>query len=114
MLEKSSAMNWIFSLSEIGFLLHVQPAKNFADENFSRQQQVCPPVDLYLIVEKSNCKNQFWQTGFLACKLIFASYTGSKNQVWDRLKIQFVKLDFSKSIFQKSSADHQPVCDVVY
>ena len=29
-------------------------------------------------------------------KLIFAGYTGSKNQVWNRLKIQFVELDFSK------------------
>ena len=36
-------------------------------------------------------------------KLIFAGYTGSKNQVRNRLKIQFVELDFSKLIFQKSS-----------
>ena len=35
--------------------------------------------------------------------LIFASYTGSKNQVQNRLKIQFVELNFSKLIFQKSS-----------
>jgi hypothetical protein len=28
-------------------------------------------------------------------KLIFAGYTGSKNQVRNRLKIQFVELDFS-------------------
>ena len=33
---------------------------------------------------------------------IFAGYTGSKNSVWNRLKIQFVELDFSKLIFQKS------------
>ena len=36
-------------------------------------------------------------------KLIFVGYTGSKNPVQNRLKIQFVKLDFSKLIFQKSS-----------
>ena len=38
-----------------------------------------PPVDLCLIFEKSSCKNQFWLTEFLACKinseLIFAGYT---------------------------------------
>ena len=32
-------------------------------------------------------------------KLIFAGYTGSKNPVRNRLKIQFVQLDFSKLIF---------------
>ena len=35
--------------------------------------------------------------------MIFAGYTGSKNPTRNRLKIQFVKLDFSKLIFQKSS-----------
>ena len=42
-------------------------------------------------------------------KLFFADYTGSKNPVWNRLKIQFVELDFSKLIFQKSSTDQQGV-----
>ena len=37
------------------------------------------------------------------------SYTGSKNPVWNRLKIQFVELDFSKLIFHKSSTDQQEV-----
>ena len=40
-------------------------------------------------------------------KLIFAGYTGSKNSVRNRLKIQFAELDFSKLIFQKSSTDQQ-------
>ena len=40
-------------------------------------------------------------------KSIFAGYTGSKNPVRNRLKIQFVELDFSKLIFQKSSTDQQ-------
>ena len=41
--------------------------------------------------------------------MIFAGYTGSKNPVRNRLKIQFVELDFSKLIFQKSSTDQQGV-----
>ena len=40
-------------------------------------------------------------------KLIFSGYTGSKNPVRNRLKIQLVQLDFSKLIFQKSSTDQQ-------
>ena len=39
--------------------------------------------------------------------LNFAGYTGSKSQVQNRLKIQFVELDYSKFIFQKSSMDQQ-------
>ena len=39
--------------------------------------------------------------------MIFAGYTGSKNPVLNRLKIQFIELDFSKLIFQKSSTDQQ-------
>ena len=41
--------------------------------------------------------------------MIFAGYTGSENSVQNRLKIQFVELDFSKLIFQKSSRDQQGV-----
>ena len=39
-------------------------------------------------------------------KLIFA---GSKNPVRNKLKIQFIELDFSKLIFQKSNTDQQGV-----
>ena len=40
--------------------------------------------------------------------MIFTGYTtGSKNPVWNRLKIEFVELDFSNLIFQKSSTDQQ-------
>ena len=42
-------------------------------------------------------------------KLILAGCTGSKNQVRNRLKIQFVELDFYKLIFQLSSTDQQGV-----
>ena len=42
-------------------------------------------------------------------KSFFAGYTGSKNSVWNRLKFQFVELDFPKLIFQKSSWDQQGV-----
>jgi hypothetical protein len=37
--------------------------------------------------------------------LSFAGYTGSKDPIQNKPKIQIVKLNFSKSIFQKSSAD---------
>ena len=40
-------------------------------------------------------------------KLIYAGYTGSKNPVRNRLKIQFVEHDFSNLIFQKSSTGGQ-------
>ena len=39
--------------------------------------------------------------------MIFAGYIGSKNLVWNRLKIQFVELDFSYLIFQKLRTDQQ-------
>jgi hypothetical protein len=74
------------------------------------------PVDLYLIFEKSIRKNQFGKINFnkldfslqkSILKFIFAGYTGSKNQVRNRLKIHFVELDFSKL---KSSTDQQGVC----
>ena len=38
------------------------------------------------------------------------SNTGSKNSVRNKLKIQFVELDFSKLIFQKPSTDQQGDC----
>ena len=88
-------------------------------------QEGTPPVDLYLISEKSIWKNQVRRTGILVyfeldfyclcnlqksiSKLIFEGYTASKKSVWNRLKIQFVELDFSKLIFQKSSTDQQGV-----
>ena len=39
----------------------------------------------------------------------FRLHTGSKYQVRTRPKIKFIKLDFSKPIFQKSSTDQQGV-----
>ena len=47
-------------------------------------------------------------------KLIFAGYTGSKNRVPNRLKIQFVELVFFKLIFQESSADQQGDSHKIY
>ena len=55
-------------------------------------------------------KNKVGWTGFLACKNQFRNcFTGSKNLVWNRLKIQFVELNFYKLIFQKSSKNQQGV-----
>jgi len=53
--------------------------------------------------------NLFFSLQKSRSKLIFENYTGSKNQVRNRLKIQFVELDFSKLIFQKSITDQQGV-----
>ena len=58
-----------------------------------------PPVDLYLIFEKSSSSNWISNLQKSISKLIFAGYTGSKNPVRNRLKIQFVQLDFSRLIF---------------
>jgi hypothetical protein len=55
--------------------------------------------------EVSSSTNWIFNLQKLISKLIFAGYTGSKNPVGDKLKIQFVKLDFSKLIFQKPSTD---------
>ena len=59
---------------------------------------------MYLIVEKSGWKDQVRQTRFLTYKnqfrnLFFVGYTGSKNPIQNRLKIQFVELDFFKIDF---------------
>ena len=58
-------------------------------------------------LEKSSSTNWIFSLQKSISKLIFAGYTGSKNPVRNRLKIQFVELDFSKLIFQKSSTDQQ-------
>ena len=50
--------------------------------------------------EKSSYMNWIFNLQKSILKLIFAGYTGSKNPVWNRLKIQFVELDFSNLIFQ--------------
>ena len=44
----------------------------------------------------------------------FTGNTSSKHPVQNRLKIQFVELDFSKLIFQKSSTDQQGVRVYLY
>ena len=70
-------------------------------------RKICPPVDLYLNFEKSSSMNWIFSLQKSISKLIFAGYTGSKSQVWNRVKIKFVELDLSKFIFQKSSTDQQ-------
>ena len=62
-------------------------------------------IHLYLIFEKSNWMNWIFNLQKSIPKLIIAGYTGSKNPVRNRLKIQFVELNFSNLIFQKSSTD---------
>ena len=72
---------------------------------FSRQFQLTklPPIDLYLIFEKSSWKIKLDELDFLFISpLNFAGYTESKNQVWSKK----LKLSLFDLIFQKSSADH--------
>ena len=63
-------------------------------------------------------KNQVWKIKFdeldflTSLNWIFTASVACKIQVWNRPKIQFIKLDFSNSIFQKSSADKQGVLQV--
>ena len=79
------------------------------DLQHARQSHSLPPVDLYLIFEKLSLTNWIFCLQKSISKLIFVGYTGSKNLVRNRLKIQFFDLDFSKLIFQKSSTDQQEV-----
>jgi hypothetical protein len=72
-------------------------------------KRLFPPVDLYSISEKSSSTKWIFNLQKSISKLIFAGYTGSKNPVQNRLKIQFVELDFYNLIFQKSSTDQQGV-----
>ena len=60
-----------------------------------------PPIDLYLISEKSGLTEWIFNLQTSILKLIFAGYTGSKNPVRNRLKIWFMVLDFSNLILQK-------------
>ena len=60
-------------------------------------------------LEKSSSTNWILNLQKSISKLIFAGYTGSKNPVQNKLKIQFVELDFSNLIFQKSSTVQQGV-----
>ena len=54
-------------------------------------------------LENSSLTNWIFSLQKSISKLNFVGYIASKNPVWNRLKIQFVELDFSKMIFQKSS-----------
>ena len=55
--------------------------------------------------EKSSSRNWIFDLQKSISKLIFPGYAGGKSPVQNRLKIQFVKLDFSNLIFKKSSTD---------
>ena len=102
-------------------------------------KQFLPTVDLYLIFEKSSCKNQIeWIWFFVNISyMIFTASVACKNQVPNRQKIKlknqvceikifknqvqidrgytkFIQLDFLNSIFQKSSADQHGVGSLIW
>ena len=61
-------------------------------------QKDSPPIYLYLIFLNLYLMKLIFELDFLSIwNLIFASYTGSKNQVWNRQKIKF-KIQVQKSI----------------
>ena len=64
-----------------------------------------PLVDLHLIFKKSSSTDQVQKIKFN--ELDFTVFVACKNPVLNRLKIQFIKLDFSNLIIQKSSTDQQ-------
>ena len=70
-----------------------------------------PLIDLHLIFKKSSLKNQVWkikldELDFLSIlNSIFTACVACKIQAWNKQKIQFIQLNFSNWIFQKSSAD---------
>ena len=111
----SWAKVWSFSKSEFRRPnLNVSPSETtlmealpLAENNLGQREcyVVHCPIHLYLIFEKSSLMNWIFNLQKSISKLIFAGYTGCKNPVWNRLKIQFVELDFSNLIFQKSSTD---------
>ena len=57
---------------------------------------VLPHINLFLNFDIPSLKIKFDELDILSISnWTFASYTGSKNQVWNRQNIKFVKLDFS-------------------
>ena len=65
-----------------------------------------PTYDFWNIkFERSSSKNCIFNLQKSISKLIFADYIGRKNPVQNKLKIQFIKFDFSNLISQKSSTD---------
>ena len=53
-----------------------------------------PPEDLHMIFEKWISKNGLRRNPFLVYFELECGYTGSKNQVWKRLKMDFANLFF--------------------
>ena len=68
-------------------------------------------LDFCKINLEKSCSTNWIFSACVACKnLIRNWFLQAKNPVRNRLKIQFIELNFSKLIFQKSSADQQRVC----
>ena len=70
-------------------------------------QKMCIKSTLSISVDLHFWKKDFDKLHF--SDLNFADYTGNKNQVWTRPKMEFVDIHFWKFIFKKSVADQQGV-----
>ena len=65
---------------------HTGILADFLPSKYENFQMHSPPVDLYLIFEKSSCKNQVRQSGFLVCKNQLRNWFLQATQA---VKIQF-------------------------
>ena len=106
----SGIWNWLLSLLD-NIVSFVNLSFNFRNQVASKQNIHSPcwsVLEFWKIkLEKSSLTNWIFSLQKSISKFIFAGYTGSKNQVRNRLKIQFFELDFSKLIIQISSTDQQ-------
>ena len=119
----SSSENWMFSLFRTRPLLPVLPAKINLKTDYCRLKIQVVKLDFSNLILQNRKNNRFRnKLHFLfSSNLIFAGYTGSKNQLRTRQKIEFVskwiffwvrnrkKIEWH-SIFQKSSGDRQGDC----
>ena len=91
-----------------GFVQSYQSLKT-ATNQISYALSICTWFLKSLCLKNHVQMSSLWKKFFLISSKswIFAGYTGSKNPVRNRLKIQFIELDFTNLIFQKSSTDGQ-------
>ena len=85
--------------------VHTKYQTFFKSDLWPKHTPYLSVLDWKIKFEKSSSTNWIFNLQKLISKLIFAGYTGSKNPVRNRPKIQFVELDFSNLIYQKSSID---------
>ena len=103
---------------------HEQNWKGFQSRRLCKKYKSYRDMTIWCLIDDCNCdhpnavsictrilKYRVWKIEFDELDFLsisnsnFAGYTGSKNLVQTRQKFQFIKVDFSNSIFQNPSAD---------